>query len=266
MSGIPTESRIFADRYLRETRRLEKLHANQLSPGTANWSDALRGLSQRLGEIGSPIKRVAALRGIVDYLNGLGAASEQIRHIALHYGQTSRTAVFSFATFTADPNPLHGSGDEDGLNMLMHQIRTGRQGVELIANLNIAFVSRHAIGRLHQRTNELSGWGFGAVFMLVGVLGFITRRSEAHSESALHLLCQDVLLVGASRPALKTAASGENVDATLYEVRTALPADEVKSHSLEQGRLAASAAFAWLRFYIYRSEALRIAGWRGLQF
>ena len=31
---IPTESRIFADRYLRETRRLEKLHAGRLSPGT----------------------------------------------------------------------------------------------------------------------------------------------------------------------------------------------------------------------------------------
>ena len=52
------------------------------------------------GKIGSPIKRVAALRGIVDYLNGLGATSEQIRHIGFYYGQSSRTAVFSFATFT----------------------------------------------------------------------------------------------------------------------------------------------------------------------
>ena len=60
---IPTESRIFADRYLRETRRLEKVHAARLSPGTNNWSDALHGLSRRLSKIGSPIKRVAALRG-----------------------------------------------------------------------------------------------------------------------------------------------------------------------------------------------------------
>ena len=84
--------------------------------------------------------------------------------------------------------------------------------------------------------------------MLVGVLGFITRNSEAHIESALHLLCQDVLLVGTSRPALKRAPNGENYDNTLFEVRTALPADEVKSRdALAQGRLAASAAIAWLK-------------------
>ena len=43
---IPTESRIFADRYLRETRRLEKVHAARLAPGTTDWGDALHGLSR----------------------------------------------------------------------------------------------------------------------------------------------------------------------------------------------------------------------------
>jgi hypothetical protein len=33
MSTIPTESRIFADRYCREARRLEAFHAGRLSPG-----------------------------------------------------------------------------------------------------------------------------------------------------------------------------------------------------------------------------------------
>jgi len=60
MSGIPTESRIFADRYLRETRRLEKQHAGLLTPGAEN--QALRDIAPRLSRIGSPIKRVAALR------------------------------------------------------------------------------------------------------------------------------------------------------------------------------------------------------------
>ena len=88
---------MIADRYLRETRRLEKVHADRLSPGAANWSDALQGLSQRLSKIGINQAR-RPLRRIVDYLNGLGATSEQIRHISFHYGQTSRTAaVWSFA-------------------------------------------------------------------------------------------------------------------------------------------------------------------------
>ena len=54
---IPTESRIFADRYLRETRRLEKLHAARLVPGTTTGPKPDR-LEQRLSKIGSPIKRV----------------------------------------------------------------------------------------------------------------------------------------------------------------------------------------------------------------
>ena len=153
------------------------------------------------------------LRGIVDYLKGLGATSEQIRHISFHYGQSSR--VFSFATFHADPNPLHGVGDEDGLSMLLHQIRTDRRGVELVSNIHIAFVSRHTIAQLHQRSSELSGWGITATFMLVGVVGYLTRNSEKHVESALHLLCKDVLLVGTSRPAVKRASNGIDYDNTL---------------------------------------------------
>ena len=87
--------------------------------------------------------------------------------------------------------------------MLLHQIRTDRRGVELIANLNIAFVSRHAIGRLHQRQDGLSAWDIDRGADRDWLIGYLTRASEKHCESALHLLCQDVLLVGTSRPALK---------------------------------------------------------------
>lgn len=39
MSTIPTESRIFANRYLREARRLETLHAGRISPGATTWRE-----------------------------------------------------------------------------------------------------------------------------------------------------------------------------------------------------------------------------------
>ena len=87
---IPTESRIFADRYLRETRQLEKVHASRLSPGAGDWGDALRGLNQRLSKIGSPIKRVAALRGIVEYLNGLAAEQNSTHQLPLRPGLEDR--------------------------------------------------------------------------------------------------------------------------------------------------------------------------------
>ena len=87
-----------------------------------------------------------------------------------------------------------------------------------------------------------------ATFVLIGVLGFITRNSEKHIESALNLLVKDVLLVGTSRPVLKRSSDGQDYDNTLIEVRTALPADEVRDRdALDQGRLAALAALAWLK-------------------
>jgi hypothetical protein len=47
-SRIPTESRIFTDRYIREARRLEKLHADRLAPGAATWEQAVELLYKRM--------------------------------------------------------------------------------------------------------------------------------------------------------------------------------------------------------------------------
>lgn len=80
-NGIPTESRIFADRYLRETRKLERLHSARLVPGAANWPATLIGLGERLRELGSPVKRAAALSKFVDHLNTI--AADEVRHISL---------------------------------------------------------------------------------------------------------------------------------------------------------------------------------------
>ena len=156
--------------------------------------------------------------------------------------------LHAFATFSADPNPVAGAGDEDGLSILMHRIRCDRRSVELITNIHIAYIARHAIGRLHERQRNLTGWKATAAFVLVGALGYLTRNSEAHADSALHLRLDDVLLVGSSKPAVKRAFDGEDYDNTLIEVRTTLSIDEsCDPAALAQGRLATSAAIAWLR-------------------
>jgi hypothetical protein len=271
MSGIPTESRIFADRYLRETRRLEKQHAGLLTPGAENWTEALRDIAPRLSRIGSPIKRVAALRSqVVDVLNEIAATPEAIRHLGLRYRQASRSATFDFATFSADPNPIAGAGDEDGLSILMHRIRCDRRSVELITNIHIAYIARHAIGRLHERQRNLTGWKATAAFVLVGALGYLTRNSEAHADSALHLRLDDVLLVGSSKPAVKRASDGADYDNTLIDVRTTLSADEgCDPAALEQGRIATRVALEWLA---QRGETRKLAeaipplAWRGGDF
>jgi hypothetical protein len=60
MANIPTESRIFANRFLRDVRRLETLHAGKISPGATDWQEAIRDAYVRMGRAGKPDKQVAA--------------------------------------------------------------------------------------------------------------------------------------------------------------------------------------------------------------
>jgi hypothetical protein len=70
MSTIPTESRIFADRYCREARRLEALHAGRISPGTRTRREAMTALLARMGKI-SPVKQEAMVDKAIAYLAGV---------------------------------------------------------------------------------------------------------------------------------------------------------------------------------------------------
>jgi len=56
MSTIPTESRIFADRYCREIKLLEALHAGKLSPGSKTWREAMPALYKRMLQTGGPCR------------------------------------------------------------------------------------------------------------------------------------------------------------------------------------------------------------------
>ena len=68
MSTIPTESRIFADRYCREARRLEAFHAGRLSPGAKTWREAMTALFARLGKTRSPVKQATVVNKAAAYL------------------------------------------------------------------------------------------------------------------------------------------------------------------------------------------------------
>ena len=67
MTALPTESRIFADRYGRNTRRLETLHAGRLSPGATTWDQAVRALHDRMDRATSPTKRAAVLNKAIAF-------------------------------------------------------------------------------------------------------------------------------------------------------------------------------------------------------
>jgi len=89
------------------------------------------------------------------------------------------------------------------------------------------------------------------VLGFIGVLGYLTRNSTKHVMGELSLHFGETLVVGSLKHSGKTivADTGERreINGTFYDVRTALPADDVKNQDmLEQGRIASDVVARWL--------------------
>lgn len=244
MAPLPTESRIFADRYMRDLRQREKTFAHRISPGTVNWGDAMFSFYERAGHAGSPVKRARMIRDLTNYLNesvGEGA------HFLLDCGGAKRSAGLMFATLSAGENPFLGV-DEEGVNVTQHNIISCRNGdLRVLPDMGIAYISKHAIGRLHERGHDLSNSKATCVVACVGILGLLTRESVKHVDGGLCMRYDDTLIVGSLKHAVKCVNGKDNINGTLYDVRTALLADSVVDQQmLDQGVMATHAVAKWL--------------------
>jgi hypothetical protein len=238
MTGIPTESRIFADRYLRELRRLEALHAGRISPGTKRWQAALQALYDRtIGLRRSPKKQAAAVGSLAGYLKSV---RDDYSYLIISSFCASRAAGICFVSFEGHGHPALGV-EEEGVVVASHTLMCNRHGDANMASGDIlGCVSRHALARMHQRetTCELDADQVGSALTMVGVLGLVAGRSPQHVDKGLALRLGSTLLVGTLKCATKDShdTSSAPVSSVFLDIRTALPADEVRDLSLlEQG-------------------------------
>jgi hypothetical protein len=247
MSPIPTLSRIFADRNLRELRRLEALHAGHIAPGARTWREALSALYDRLGRAGGPKQQTAILRSTIDYLDSI--PNEDCCHIMIAACSRSRSATLYFATLSAGQHPFRGASEE-GVNIMAHAIHSQRDGTSSgFSDVDIAYVSKHAIGRLHER-EHVSDDNLRGVLGYIGVLGHLTRHSEKHITGQLCLYLGDALVVGSLKHGPQYAENdlggGHAINGTFLDIRTVLPADEVRNQDwIEQGLIAGHVVKSW---------------------
>lgn len=257
MAPIPTMSRIFADQYLRELRRREALHANHISPGSKNWTDAMLDMFEHLHTLGSPIKRASFLSKLGGYLND-SVTDDGFAHFVLSFGGAKRSSALIVATLGVGEHPLKGV-NETGVNILHHYVITQRNGcMSALADVNLAYVSKHALARMHERgLNTTSADATTGVLASIGALGLIIRNSDKHTDCGMCLRVNDALVVGSVRYALKNLSETKSIATTVFDVRTALPVDEVRDRRMvAQGELATKVVDNWLSHRTMKPENL----------
>ena len=241
---IPTESMIFAKYLCRDLRDREALHANRIAPGTKTWREAVPAIAEGFSDM-SPIRQAAIVRDVTAYLKS-DAASEKFAHLVLDSHARKRSALLALATLTPTIHPFVGNG-EDGVCILLHILRNYRNGdFHLLSEIDLAFISKHALARMHERGCDLSNNKATGILACLGILGLIVRLSKKHRQGEMSLRFGDWLITGSLKHAAKPVGDGTYIDGTLLDVRTVLAADGAHSEMLKQGETAALAVASWL--------------------
>jgi hypothetical protein len=239
---IPTESRIFAARYARETKRLEQVHAQRLHPGAKTWQTGLRGMCNAIPMDQSPKKAALVLKNAMAYLNGV-PADDRTYFMLGQYNCAKRSAHLQFATISTGSHLLRGI-DEEGFSIMAHMVAVRRNGsAQMISNIPLAQVSLHTVSRLHQRAaGEMTNDWATVTLSLVGALGHVLNYADHLANGQLALNFNGALVVGSLHPVTDGTHGG-----MLFNVRTVLPADEVKNQALlDQGAVCSHVVSAWI--------------------
>ena len=244
MAPLPTESRIFADRYMRDLRQREATLSSKITSGTDKWADAFYEFYQRVGHAGSPVKRARMIGNMTTFLN---ESVSDGAHFLLDCAGGKRSAGLMLATMSAGQNPFAGV-HEEGVNIAQHNIISHRNGdLRVLPDLSIAYVSKHAIGRLHERGHDLSNTKATCVLACVGILGLITRDSAKHVDGQLNLIYDDTLITGSLKHAVTCINGKDDINGTIFDARTALLTESVTDREMvTQGKYATHAVAKWL--------------------
>jgi len=242
-----SESIAFANQYRREVQRLEKYHANNITPGSMNWRQALRARYTAMHRAGSPIKQSAILKGLFMQISEIKPEERTIFALA-HYN-SKRAAALTLATIDYGGHPLTGP-IEDGVCIDRTTITVQRNGESLMSGGPLVYISQHAIERMHERRSRpLSLARATQLISGIAILGVMVNL-EAHDHAAMCLNLDDELLaVGDIRHVGNPPdKKGRITTSEMYDVRSFLCVGEMESFDkrLAQGNAALAAVKQWI--------------------
>jgi hypothetical protein len=225
MAAISTEGRVFVAQLTRDLAAREAAGANALSPGAKQWPAAFRSFSESLSKAGSPTKAAKMFRTAFARLEA--TQKQQYTCVLNCFMGLSRTGFLEVMTFEVGRHPLVDAREE-GVIVWLYRCRLRRRGQIEISTHKLAFISWHALARMHERS-AVDIFGGGGLVAGCGIAGHLMRRSSKHANTQLNLTIGDITAAGVLR--ISTRAEQQFA---CFDVLTVLAIDEAQASKQPQ--------------------------------
>lgn len=193
--AISTEGRVFVAQLTRDLLARERAGADTLAPGTKTWADAFQKFAVALSKNGSPVKAAAQFKAAIDRMMRVNKKRCCLVNAYMH---RSRSGYMEVLTYEVAKHPLTNTGNE-GIVVRAYHCQLTRNGrIRIGYGDQIAFISWHALARMHERggVDKLIASGFIAA---CGLAGMLMRESDKHANTEMNyanntdMICTGVL-------------------------------------------------------------------------
>jgi hypothetical protein len=227
-TAIPTEGRIFVAQLTRTLAAHQATGANLLSPGAKTWESAFKTFAVAISKAKGPRQ---AAKMIEDARRRLIPAHKDSACFINGFDSRSRSAGIEVLTYEVAKHPLTQTGYE-GIEVRAYDTLLRRKGNIRLGLSTLAFISWHALARMHQRSG-MDIFNAGGVVACCGLAGRLMRQSALHLNTEINLVNGAINCTGVLRAATKDDGLGY----VFYDVLTALEVDEEgRTPKINQGR------------------------------
>ena len=233
--SVSTEGRVFVAQMTRDIRQRMKLGAGLLSPGATNWQDALQGFGHEMAKAkgGSPI---AAAKIFTAAHARLKVAQQEHNACFLNfYHRGKRSGMFELMTYEVATHPLTSDKEKEGVEMASYLYMLHRGGYITMYGKRAAYISWHALARMHERV-KTDLFDANGVVGLIGIAGLMLRGSSRHRHTSVNLTFEGpYICTGVMRSFFDCITVLEDAEKPKYAAQ------------LEQGRIISHLAIQYMK-------------------
>lgn len=237
--AVSTEGRVFVAQLTRDLAAREIAGAKLLAPGTKQWCEAFKSFGHAVSKTGSPTKAARMFNAAIPRLQ---SAQQQGACFINCFMGRSRSAFFEVLTYEVAKHPLTNAG-YDGIAVRVYHCALQRKGRIMIGyGDQVAFVSWHALARMHERSAADIFLANGIV-VLCGMAGILMRESHKHANTEINYPDDSMICTGV----LRCVQQEDGRQYGFFDVLTVLPIYESKyARKKVQGIAIAKAVTAYI--------------------